>query len=484
MISLKFSLLKKTTLSIKLLIVICLFNVELVTSLEQIPEYNSKQKTDLFVSLQHKFYAINPNISNLLPSIVNIKASDTGEFSDSKKEIIFLIDVSSSMFGEKIYQVKVFLKAMLNYLSPHVKMQFILFNNKFEVYNIDNTFFSVTMDNKQSILNKIESIMAGGGTNIKEPLKRAIEIFKSSGSNDSIKNIILLTDGEDNEREDFIEYLKTISINDNIFNAIHTVGYGVDHDTEILKMISEKGRGNYLVASDSGNVKKEIANILGSILSVFEKNLKIKIVLKPGVIVFKSLTKYFKPDEQNFNTWIYEHPTVTYGMNYNFGFVLQINKFDFIEKNFNDSLVDIFIKRENTDWVKVNDIVKVKISFDLEERKMFSNENTNKVCNGNYLDIENGIIIENNSDLLKNGDFETAKSIVQERLAYLKKENLNDVDFAEKSKELETLITLYEKKSINESQMYTNNYYATYTSNVGTVKKSRGYAQDRMMDDM
>jgi uncharacterized protein with von Willebrand factor type A (vWA) domain len=89
---------------------------------------------------------------------------------------------------------------------------------------------------KQAIENDIRS---GGGTFIGSGLQMGIQILNSRQTKNPLSALLLLTDGQDNERHDYTQLLQTLL--ENI--QCHTFGYGADHTPGLLVQIAEQGHG-------------------------------------------------------------------------------------------------------------------------------------------------------------------------------------------------------------------------------------------------
>lgn len=98
---------------------------------------------------------------------------------------------------------------------------------------------------------KIGSISSGGGTNIYAGLSPAVEALITSKAKS--KHIVLLTDG-DSEGGDYDGLLKKMAEND---ITLSTVAVGVDANTDLMKYLAQRGKGNYYYTED-GNALPQI----------------------------------------------------------------------------------------------------------------------------------------------------------------------------------------------------------------------------------
>ena len=115
--------------------------------------------------------------------------------------VVFCLDVSGSMYGEGLRELKDAMSYILNeeeaskdrlQFSEKDKITIISFNDRFKVY--DTKFGNQTNE----IISNITSLDANGGTNIYDSSKEALKILKSDNDNEYTKTVILMTDGYSN----------------------------------------------------------------------------------------------------------------------------------------------------------------------------------------------------------------------------------------------------------------------------------------------
>jgi Mg-chelatase subunit ChlD len=96
-----------------------------------------------------------------------------------------------------------------------------------------------TPDDVKQIQARIATIKAGGGTSILPPLQAAFEA--ASNSDAPLKHIVLMTDGESNDRgyEDLLSRMSANQI------TLSTLAIGSDADTRLLTSLAHLGGGRY-----------------------------------------------------------------------------------------------------------------------------------------------------------------------------------------------------------------------------------------------
>ncbi|MEA1894898.1 MAG: VWA domain-containing protein, partial [Euryarchaeota archaeon] len=120
------------------------------------------------------------------PSVADIKTTNLS------KEIIFVIDRSGSMSGDKITQVKNVFTGIIADLPPGDYFNVIFFGNDVMVFR--DTLIGANTQTKADATNFVDALESGGGTNINDALLTALDMFEPDTGRVPI--IVFLTDGE------------------------------------------------------------------------------------------------------------------------------------------------------------------------------------------------------------------------------------------------------------------------------------------------
>ena len=115
--------------------------------------------------------------------------------------VVFCLDVSGSMSGDGLKELKDSMTYILDYetasldnlqFSDQDKITIITFNSR-----VDKIFDTKFGNNTAGVIKDVNTLSAGGGTNIYDPSIEALKIL-SKDSSDYTKTVILMTDGESN----------------------------------------------------------------------------------------------------------------------------------------------------------------------------------------------------------------------------------------------------------------------------------------------
>lgn len=108
-------------------------------------------------------------------------------------------------------------------------------------------------DDKTAIKDEIKRISDGGGTTIKPALQEAVRVL--SGSEASIRHIVLLTDGM-GETDNFADVISDCTDSD---ITLSTVAVGDSSDTRLLRYLADQCSGRYYYSDESSDIPRIFA---------------------------------------------------------------------------------------------------------------------------------------------------------------------------------------------------------------------------------
>ncbi|KAL4313388.1 hypothetical protein GQ457_01G040710 [Hibiscus cannabinus] len=188
-----------------------------------------------------------------------------------RREVVFVVDVSESMHGRPIENVKTSLLASLSKLNPQDSFNIIAFNSEVRLFS--STMVPATHG---SILNATHwlssNLTADGGTNIMLPLKQAMKLL--SDTSGSIPLIFLITDGSVEDEREICNSMKGyLTSTGSVSPRICTFGIGLYCNHYFLKMLAQIGRGHYDCTYDVDNIELRIERLFTTASSVVLANI-------------------------------------------------------------------------------------------------------------------------------------------------------------------------------------------------------------------
>lgn len=182
-----------------------------------------------------------------------------GEITPVPKDIVFVIDVSGSMDGEKLQQAKQSLKYALGKLNPQDRVAIVAFGDT--VTEFSSQLLSVDGLDRQQLEAFVERLEASGGTNINDALLRGLDLLAADQSSERLKMLVFLTDGEPTTGEtDVAQIIKNVTEKNAQLNArIFCFGVGYDVNTILLDTLSQHNGGFSTYVEPGESIEAEIA---------------------------------------------------------------------------------------------------------------------------------------------------------------------------------------------------------------------------------
>lgn len=206
----------------------------------------------------------------------------TGRATDRRQPVhlIFLIDTSESMRDSaKLASVKRSLEFIQPLLTPEDLVSMISFGEESTIL-----LNKVTATEKDSILYKINTLSTDGCTNLSAGLMNVRDCLLPADDNRK-QGVLLLTDGHANRGINDSAGLKALVqslLTERPTLTITTVGYGHDHNADLLNDIGTSGGGSYNLVYNLENVATVFGEVLGGLTTVVAQNVIVH--LPPGSI--------------------------------------------------------------------------------------------------------------------------------------------------------------------------------------------------------
>ncbi|KAL0697435.1 hypothetical protein Bca4012_053557 [Brassica carinata] len=223
--------------------------------------------------------------------LVHLKAEGVSDDRPARAplDLITVLDVSGSMEGTKLQLLKNAVVFVIDNLGERDRLSVIAFSSAarrlFPLRLMTDT-------GKREAIQAVDSLVAGGGTNIAEGLKIGARVIADRRWRNPVSGMMLLSDGQDNFtlsrshsqvrlRADY-ESLLPSSVNR---IPVHTFGFGVDHDAELMHTISQVSSGTFSFIEAESVIRDAFAQCIGGLLSVvvLDQVVEIECVHQEGV---------------------------------------------------------------------------------------------------------------------------------------------------------------------------------------------------------
>ena len=152
--------------------------------------------------------------------------------------VVFCLDVSGSMYGEGLDELKEAMNYILdNEQTEKDKLQFSK-NDKITIitfdHKIEQIFDTETGDNAIKLVESVNKLEALGGTNIYAPTIEALKILKEDSEEEYTKTVILMTDGMSNNGtfKELRSYYKSHKEN----TPIYSITFGASDESQLKEL--------------------------------------------------------------------------------------------------------------------------------------------------------------------------------------------------------------------------------------------------------
>ncbi len=163
-------------------------------------------------------------------------SSEEGEGVRLPLDICLIMDISSSMRGERIFHAREAARYLVNQLTSQDYFSLITFNDRAQLL-----IPRQPVRTPASAREHLSSIQASGGTEMARGLELAWQQLRQSGAFGGIRRVILITDGRTYGDDDrCVELARQIQ---GTGVGITTVGLGDDWNEDLLATISAHGSG-------------------------------------------------------------------------------------------------------------------------------------------------------------------------------------------------------------------------------------------------
>lgn len=181
------------------------------------------------------------------------------------KEVIFIIDTSGSMGGESMRQAKTALMEAVQLLNQGDSFNIIEFNS---VYS---SLFSNTRDfnaeNKSSAENFIQSLKAGGGTQMKPALLQALQ--SPVDEEERLRQVVFITDGAVGNEQELLQSINLFLGDARLFS----VAIGSAPNQHLFRQVSKVGKGTFVQIHQLNQVTDQMKKMFNKISKPAMKNI-------------------------------------------------------------------------------------------------------------------------------------------------------------------------------------------------------------------
>ena len=212
------------------------------------------------------------------------------EFENVQNNLVFLLDVSGSMYdSDKLPLVQQAFMMLTENLNPNDRISIVTYASGDRV-----VLEGARGDEKQKIITAIEGLEAGGSTagskGIHKAYELAMQYFIEGGNN----RVILATDGDFNvgvTGTDALEQLISQKRDTGIYFSVIGVGRG-NLKAEKMETLALKGNGTYHYIDSVKEAKRALVEEIGGSMVTVAKDVKAGVIFNPEYVESYRLIGY------------------------------------------------------------------------------------------------------------------------------------------------------------------------------------------------
>ena len=378
--------------------------------------------------------------------------------SSSRKgvDLVFVLDVSSSMEGEKLELVQKTLLFTLTQLTSSDRVSLVTFSTKAE---------------RLCRLTRMDAagkrLVALGMTDMVAGLEFSLFVVAGRRHCNAACAIIMLSDGNYSQFGDPIwlckELVEKIQIEEEY--TIHTFGYGSDHDPMLMNSIAEMKNGGFYYIERLESIAEAFANCLGEVFSIVADKIQVDLETQPCAVPFAVSKVYSETGDNAFRM-----PSLLCGSKKEAIFLMSIGPGEIESEEVLISPVKAVVSYRDT-------IANAKVVTEVWLQVRLCNNCSEAIivdrdCLVNWYRVKTAEALKEAGEIGAKGDLEQARELLQRNAREIKESQIKDSNLAK----------IFVKDLEETSDKFMNEYQFRSEGIAEVIHKSRGHWSKRGQD--
>ena len=194
--------------------------------------------------------------------VLELKAPAAPPGFSAARDLLFVLDVSGSMSGEKLAKLVRVVDWAIESATPRDRVCLVSFNHASQRLTF---FVDCTDSGKAELKAALAGLKADGGTDIRAALRQAKDALQERALRKAVTQVVLVSDGQDHEAK---AALGANALDVAALGApLYAVGLGHDHDADLLHDLAKAGSGTFCYAETADDVPVVVGTQVGGVAS-------------------------------------------------------------------------------------------------------------------------------------------------------------------------------------------------------------------------
>lgn len=211
---------------------------------------------------------------------VNTRFHDCTSRNRQPLDVVCILDNSGSMAGQKILFLKRAMQFVLSVLGDQDRLAIVTFNSRATALH---GLKRLNDRNKRISSAAIESIRAGGGTDIYAGLHVGWSFLENRHTSSAASCVFLLTDGQD--RCNLPAKLNLAKAMREAGSSLFLFGFGADHDSEHMNEIANAAEGSFIYIETPDSVVDAFGGAIGTQQGTILRDVTVHLTTFPDIII-------------------------------------------------------------------------------------------------------------------------------------------------------------------------------------------------------
>ncbi|XP_037800888.1 inter-alpha-trypsin inhibitor heavy chain H3-like [Penaeus monodon] len=210
---------------------------------------------------------------------------------------VFVLDISTSMEGNKIVQLKKAMEAILRDLKPEDTFELVTFSTDVKTMG----FYKGTKHQIEKAVKKVRNLRTTGSTNLNEAYIHSINKLNDLGRNRTAKQVVFLTDGQATVGITRSQAIRANVRQENVLrHPIYGLAFGDGADLKLLQEVSADNRAFARQIDEHTDPEKQLIGFYQEIATPLMADVEVSYLedeVDPESVVKQGTTHYYSGGE-------------------------------------------------------------------------------------------------------------------------------------------------------------------------------------------